>query len=264
MSQRCRGYMDGPAQFFISPLGPAIATLGMLTHTHRHVIKAQWRGIVASCLLGAPLGLGFAAIMGPVLGLGPREVRCAFFRHKSTREAAIGCHACSLEAIMRATNGIRLGCSRLLPVGTVKCLQPLKVASVLPATTTTGLALTMAPALPASCPEWIPIGTVFCGVGGMCVWPLLLRVTGLHRSTALVRGFAVGSVSHVSGVAGLTAAGELAAADAAAIAMFLLGTLRCVLLQLPGVSAVLGVAEPDLEVLGVAEPDLEDLKSCRS
>jgi hypothetical protein len=48
------------------------------------------------------------------------------FRKKLTLEDAIGSHACSLEASMRVTNGIPLGCSLLLPVDTVICVQTLK------------------------------------------------------------------------------------------------------------------------------------------
>ena len=60
----------------------------------------------------------------------------------------------------------------------------------------------------------------------MSLWPIMLRVTGLHTYPALARGFALGAVSHVSAVAALTAAGELAAADAAALSFFLMGTTR--------------------------------------
>jgi hypothetical protein len=59
-------------------------------------------------------------------------------------------------------------------------LPPREVASALPCTTTTGLAVTMASALPAASPEWIPLGTLCCGLGGMAFWPLMLRVTGLR------------------------------------------------------------------------------------
>jgi hypothetical protein len=48
------------------------------------------------------------------------------FRQKFTLEDAIGSHACSLEANMRVTNGIPLGCSLLLPVAPVNCVQTLK------------------------------------------------------------------------------------------------------------------------------------------
>jgi hypothetical protein len=49
------------------------------------------------------------------------------FRQKFTREGSIGSHACSLEANMRVTNGIPLGCPLFLPVHTVNCVQTLKV-----------------------------------------------------------------------------------------------------------------------------------------
>jgi hypothetical protein len=48
------------------------------------------------------------------------------FRQKFTLEDAIGSHACSLEANTRVTNGIPLGSSFLLPVGTVISVQTLK------------------------------------------------------------------------------------------------------------------------------------------
>jgi hypothetical protein len=49
------------------------------------------------------------------------------FRQKFTLEDAIGSHTCSLEANTRVTNGIPLGSSLFLPVGTVNCVQTLKV-----------------------------------------------------------------------------------------------------------------------------------------
>jgi hypothetical protein len=50
------------------------------------------------------------------------------FRQKSTLEVAIGSHACSLEAYMRATDGIPPGSQLLLPVGTVNCVETVKAA----------------------------------------------------------------------------------------------------------------------------------------
>jgi hypothetical protein len=50
----------------------------------------------------------------------------SFFRQKFTLEDAIGSYACSLEATMRVTNGIPLGCSLVLPVDTANCVQTLK------------------------------------------------------------------------------------------------------------------------------------------
>jgi hypothetical protein len=48
------------------------------------------------------------------------------YREKLTPKDAIGSHASSLEASMRVTNGMLLGCSLLLPVGTVNYVQTLK------------------------------------------------------------------------------------------------------------------------------------------
>jgi hypothetical protein len=52
------------------------------------------------------------------------------FRQKFTLEDAIGSRECSLEANIRVTNGIPLGCPLLLPVGTVNCIQTLKVVAL--------------------------------------------------------------------------------------------------------------------------------------
>jgi hypothetical protein len=51
------------------------------------------------------------------------------FRQEFTLEDAIGYHACSLEANMRVTNGIPLGCPRFLPVHTVNCVQKMKAST---------------------------------------------------------------------------------------------------------------------------------------
>jgi hypothetical protein len=51
------------------------------------------------------------------------------FRQILALEDAIGSHACSFEANMRATNGIPLGSPLLLPVGTVNCVQTLKACT---------------------------------------------------------------------------------------------------------------------------------------
>ena len=125
-------------------------------------------------------------------------------------------------------------------------LSPTDVASVLPATTTTGLALTMPAALPAAKEEWVPISTIFCGVAGMSLWPFILRATALRTASPLAQGFALGSASHVSVVAALTQANNLVAADAACLAFFLIGVGRCLLLQIPGFVDLL-----DLDVEGI-------------
>lgn len=89
------------------------------------------------------------------------------------------------------------------------------------------------PALPISRPEWLALGPTVCGLTGMVAWPVLLALGGMTAAPPWVKGFAVGSASHVAGMAALAAAGEAAAAEWAAVAFFLFGTFRCVLLQLP-------------------------------
>jgi hypothetical protein len=54
-----------------------------------------------------------------------RDAWCTvhIFRKQFALDAAIGSHACSLEA----SNGIPLGCPLFLPVHTANCVQTLKV-----------------------------------------------------------------------------------------------------------------------------------------
>jgi hypothetical protein len=49
------------------------------------------------------------------------------FEQNLALEDAIGSHACSLEANIHVTNDIPLGSPLLLPIGTVNCVQTLKV-----------------------------------------------------------------------------------------------------------------------------------------
>jgi O-acetyl-ADP-ribose deacetylase (regulator of RNase III) len=64
------------------------------------------------------------------LGGGGVDGTVRIFRLEVSLEDAIGAHASSLEASMRVTNGIPIGVSLLLPVGTIICVQTLKVQSV--------------------------------------------------------------------------------------------------------------------------------------
>jgi CubicO group peptidase (beta-lactamase class C family) len=48
------------------------------------------------------------------------------FRQEFPLGDAVGSHTCSLEASMHVTNGIPLGCSLLLLVGTVNCVRTLQ------------------------------------------------------------------------------------------------------------------------------------------
>lgn len=112
--------------------------------------------------------------------------------------------------------------------------DPSIVASMMPGTTTTGLALTMHGAsLPPARPEWLALGPAVCGLTGMVAWPAILAMGGLASASPWVKGIAVGSASHVAGMAALAAAGETVAAEWAALAFFLFGTFRCLLLQSP-------------------------------
>jgi transmembrane 9 superfamily protein 3 len=77
-----------------------------------------WKQIHGDVFRAPPQILLFSAL----IGTGTVRV----FRQKFTLEAAIGSHACSLEANMRVPNGVPLGCPLLLPVGTVNCVQTLK------------------------------------------------------------------------------------------------------------------------------------------
>jgi hypothetical protein len=70
-----------------------------------------------------------ANVLGDVLeGLVIHTCTVRGFWQGFTLEDAIGSHACSLETSMRVSNGIPLGCSFLLPVGTVNCVQTLKAS----------------------------------------------------------------------------------------------------------------------------------------
>ena len=65
---------------------------------------------------------------------------------------------------------------------------------------------------------------------------------GLAAHSPAVRGLAIGAAAHVSGVAALASAGELAAADVASVAAVLVGTVRVALVYVPWVSDGLRLA----------------------
>ena len=56
------------------------------------------------------------------------------------------------------------------------------------------------------------------------------------------RGVGIGSTAHVGGMAALIAAGEHAAADAAAVALVVVGVARSVLIQVPSFTRALSAA----------------------
>jgi acetoin utilization deacetylase AcuC-like enzyme len=92
----------------------------------------------AQCCRGAspknsPFGFchlnGLSAAICAVRDHARAIVQRAFFRPESTLEDVLCSQACSLEASLRVTNGSPLGCSFVLPVGTVNCVQTLKAPS---------------------------------------------------------------------------------------------------------------------------------------
>lgn len=110
---------------------------------------------------------------------------------------------------------------------------------LLAGTSTTSLAFVIAETFPDGSKSAAAMGTIFNGVTCMCIFPPLLAITGLAATPAIVRGLALGSAGHISVMVALAAAGEIAAADAAAIVFVVLGTARCILLQIPGVTNLL-------------------------
>ena len=110
-------------------------------------------------------------------------------------------------------------------------VAPEHVASLLPASTTTGLALTMPSGMPLIREEWVAAGTAFNSGAVQVSLPLLLSATIL--TTPFSRGIGVGCTAHVGGMVALIAAGEVAAADACAVALVVCGVARAVLVQIP-------------------------------
>ena len=103
-------------------------------------------------------------------------VRCAFFdRNLHSRMPLDPTHVhlkpCSLEANMRVTNGIPLGCSLVLPVDTANCVQTLKangftrLVELYLQATPTGLAVAFKPrrAVRQFCAGWRSIAARFPG-----------------------------------------------------------------------------------------------------
>ena len=128
----------------------------------------------------------------------------------------------------------------LAHAGAWMALAPQHVASILPASTTTGLALTMPSGMPLIQQEWVAAGTAFNSGLVQVTCPLLLSLTMLR--TPFARGVGVGCTAHVGGMVALLAAGETAAADAAAVALVAVGFSRSVLMQTPVFSRALSRA----------------------
>eukprot|EP01046_Picozoa_sp_COSAG06_P078173 COSAG06_NODE_25822_length_628_cov_0.744802_1_plen_151_part_00 len=77
-----------------------------------------------------------------------------------------------------------------------------------------------------------------CGMSALLLWRPYLALTGLTNKTPFVKGFALGTVSHVSVMAALSAAAEAEAAEAAALGFFLVGTTRCLILMTPPLNTI--------------------------
>ena len=113
--------------------------------------------------------------------------------------------------------------------GAAMGLAPAHIASALPASTTTGLALTMPSGMSLIQREWVAAGTAFNSALTQCTLPVLLGATALSSKQPFSRGAAIGCTGHVGGMVALVAAGEMAAADAAAVAIVICGGVRGVL-----------------------------------
>ncbi len=109
-------------------------------------------------------------------------------------------------------------------LGAMLGLDPPDVAGLVPATTTTGLAFAMGESMPLATQALIPLGPMVCGLSAVVLFPAFLRATAMHKKASFHRGFSLGSVAHVSVMAALLGAGQQEAAEAAALALFLLGT----------------------------------------
>ena len=79
-------------------------------------------------------------------------------------------------------------------------------------------------------------------VGAQVTLPALLALTSLQAAPAFARGVGIGCTAHVGGMTALAASGDLAAADAAACALVVVGVARAVLMQVPAFSRALAHA----------------------
>jgi hypothetical protein len=93
----------------VAPAAPPHDSVEMQQFDNGHLIYIVYQGIIHNTRVAlSPVG----------------TVRVV--RQKFTLEDAFGSHACSLEVDMRVINSIHLGCSLLLPVDTVNCVQTRK------------------------------------------------------------------------------------------------------------------------------------------
>jgi putative effector of murein hydrolase len=175
-------------------------------------------------LLGGPTQAAMVT-----LGLYAHTHRHVFLRQSAALMALAFVTAPTL-LLVQATAGAAMG------------LEPAHVASVLPGSTTTGLALLMPTGLPLIRQEWVAAATAFNSGLVQVTLPLLLWATALSSKHAFARGVGIGCTAHVGGMAALIAASDVAAADAAAVALVVVGVSRSILMQTPWASNILARA----------------------
>ena len=168
-------------------------------------------------------GAGAALMMG----ISPGIATLGLYAH--THKAMLQRHARSLAVlcVLICPTGLLFTAK----LGALLGIKPADVAAIVPCTTTTGLAIAMGETMPSASQELVPLGPMICGFTSVVLWPAYLFVTGLRNARSFHRGLALGAVSHVAAMAALFGAGETAAAEAAALAFFLLGTFRCLLVK---------------------------------
>ena len=120
-----------PAPAAPTPAAPAATEKRATPLADMSITLLKFEDVLADCGIGRNELLDLLAAAGAdstrveklIANKGPVRV----FRQKFTLEDAIGFHACSLQASRRVTIGTPLGCSPLLPVHAVNCVQTLKV-----------------------------------------------------------------------------------------------------------------------------------------
>lgn len=221
-----------------------------------YVAAARWTP--AAIKRYAPPNIGCAVVLLPILCVtnGAEEVRtyldgAGAYLLLAVKPAMVtlGLYTHTHRAVMLPQLGALLALATIVApsllfatawAGRALSLEPRHVASVLPASTTTGLALTWPSGMPLVQSELVAAGTAFNSMVSQVTLPLLLGATMLR--TPFGRGVGIGCSGHIGGMAALAAAGEAAAADAAAVALVVVGVTRSVLVQVPAFSRSLSRA----------------------
>ena len=228
--------------------------MGLTLAFHNGVVRL----LPASARRFCPPNVGCALVLLPLLLTvgGAREVRayldgagCALLAAVQPAMVTLGLYTHTHRSVMAGQARALLVLATLVApsllfsiayAGAALGLEPTLVASVLPASTTTGLALTWPSGLGLIQEEWVAAGTAFNSGLVQVTLPLLLGWTRL--TSPLGRGVGIGCTAHVGGMAALLSTGEIAAADAAAVALVVVGVARSVLVQVPPVSRALSEA----------------------